>query len=48
MAKRICNFNEKERKAIHSLCDIVRELDQKLDYIIEGQRELRYYGYTGY
>ena len=42
MAKRRCNFQDRERKVLFSLYKIVKELDQKMDYVIEGQRDLYY------
>jgi len=42
MVKRGCNFRDGERKALFSLYEIVKGLDQKMDHIIENQRDLYY------
>ncbi len=42
MAKRGCNFDEKERKILLRLYDIVMALDMKIDYVIESQKDLYY------
>ena len=40
--KRRCNFQDRERKALFSLYEMVKDLDRKVDYIIEDQRGLYY------
>lgn len=42
MAKHRCSFDEIARKALIDIYKIVKELDQKVDYIIEDQRNLYY------
>jgi len=42
MVKRRCNFQDRERKALFGLYELVKALDQKVDYVIESQREHYY------
>lgn len=42
MAKHRCNFGELERKILLRLYEIVKDMEQKMDYVIE-KREPYYY-----
>ena len=42
MANRRCNFTDTERETLLRLLEIVKDLDHKLDYVIETQKDLYY------
>ena len=42
MAKQTCNFDERQQTILLRLYEMVRALDQKVEYVIEGQRDLYY------
>ena len=42
MAKARCNFGDVERETLFRLLAIAKDLDRKVDYVIEGQRDLYY------
>ena len=42
MARHRCSFDEIARKALMTVYKVVKELDKKVDYIIEDQRNLYY------
>ena len=42
MAKHRCNFRDREQKVLSSLYELVKGLNQKVDYVIEGQQDLYY------
>ena len=42
MAKKTCNFDERQQTILLRLYEMVRSLDQKVEYVIEGQRDLYY------
>ena len=38
MAKHKCGFGELERKTLFKLCGMVKDIDKKVDYMIESRR----------